>query len=234
MNDPDAPEARAAARRAFEDLLHLRGPVEQIAEPLLPYLSRTHQGMPVATVTREALCGAIRAHQTGALSGRELRAWAILVHGEIATVAGRAPYLGLEPAARLRLRLRLHHALDRLIEDGPDHYTEHGLERIMISLTASRTDLGWLARRPGVTTGIELAAIALWTVAIAPALVAPWLPDAITALAISSLGGYAISIAIVRWLPGPEAAADRFQTFLPFALLGIAATGAAYVLGGLR
>lgn len=225
MNDPDT---HAAARQAFEDLLYLRRPVQDVAKALVPYLNRAHQGPPLVTMTREAICGAIRAYQAGALSGPELRAWAILVHGEIGSVVGRSPSIGLERASRLRL----HDALDRLIETGPYDYTEEGLEPTMQVLNTARTDIGWLARLPGVNALTDMAATALWALVIVPVLTAPRLPDTASAVAVGSLGGYAVIIAITRWRDGPESAIDCFQTFLPFALLGLAMVGVAYTLGG--
>lgn len=217
--------SHAAARAAFENMLWLRGSVNDLADRFLPYLARTHQGLPVVTVTRAAVLAAITAYQSGTLTGPDLRAWAIIVHDAIIVGGGRAPYLGLEH----RSRLNVHFALDLLIEHGPDHYTPQNLA--LIARNLSYTDLGFLARLQAVRFSLEVAAMGLWALVVGPCLAVRFLEGALSSLTVSTLGAYVISIALARWLSGPAAAIARLQLYWPAAVLGIAVLGAAEALG---
>lgn len=226
MNDPDLHDQ---IRAALLDLVLLRRPFEEAAEAVVPYLLRDYQGPPLVAVDRAAMRGAISACRSGALTARELQHWALLTHLVLTGPLGhpgRDPFLGWEPRARMLLR----HNMDRLLDADEGGVTSELLQQIEDDLECT-ADWDWIARKPIVARACEVVAIAAWIFVAAPALAAH-LPAVFNSMWVGAVGGFAISIAVVRLLRGADAAIERFQQYAPFALLGVAALGAAHAMGG--
>jgi hypothetical protein len=225
VSDPGIAQLRAA----LLDLVLLRRPFEDAAEAVGPYVLRPYRGAPLVRVDRAALRNAIRACRCAALTSRDLRRWALLVHLEIVDPPGhlrRDSFLGWEP----RAGLLLHYHLDRLIDAGDNGITDELLDQIERDL--EYTDWAWIARQPWAAAMFEFAAVAAWTL-LAAWLLAPHLPDSLASACVGTFGAMAVSIGAARLLHGTDIAIERFQRYLPAALLGTAMIGAAYALGGI-
>ncbi|MFG3338745.1 hypothetical protein [Glycomyces sp. NPDC048151] len=218
----------AEIRAVLLDLVLLRKPFDEAAEAVVPYVLRHHRGAPLVLLDRAAMRNAIGACRSGAVSTRELRHWALVVHMELTAPPGplaRDSLLGWESRAR---RI-LHHHLHRLMEAGENGVTDELLDQIDADL--NHTDWTWIARKPWAAPFVEIAAIAAWTF-LAAKLLVPHLPDSPMSASLGTFGAMTVSLTVVRLVQGADAAIERFQTYLPAALLAAAVLGATFALGG--